>query len=239
MSRAGNFSSSEIYKLVKSGRSKDAEFSATGLTYIQEKKYEGLLGRSLTTQTNSRPTSWGNIGELYVWEHKIRLNDYKFEHKERYSHPTIKNWTGMPDLTDDVSSRVGDIKCPFTLKAYCELVDCDTIEKLRDNKPEYYWQLVSNAILCEKDKAELLVFVPYKSDLDEIRMFIESGDVLFRNGLDQNKYSWLNWAGDEDLPYLIEGGHYINLHSFEFEVPQEDKDLLTNRVKLAVQYLNI
>lgn len=234
--RAGNFSSSEIYKLVKSGRSKDAEFSAAGLTYIQEKKYEQRLGRQLGNETNAKATSWGNLMELYVWELKIGLNDYRFEHKTRYKHQTISNWTGCPDMVSD--DKVADIKCPFTLKAYCELVDCDTIEKLKDNKPEYYWQLVSNSILCGKDKAELLVFVPYKSELDDIRTFVDTGDVLFRNGLDQNKYSWLNWAGDEDLPYLIDGGHYVNLHTFEFEIPQSDKDFLTERVKLAVELLN-
>jgi len=35
---------------------------------------------------------------------------------------------------------------------------------------------------------------------------------------DQNKISWLNWVEDDELPYLIDGNHYQNICSFEFEV---------------------
>ena len=48
---------------------------------------------------------------------------------------------------------------------------------------------------------------------------------------------FINYATDEELPYLKEGKSYPNLISLEFEVPQEDKDLLTARVKLAVAEL--
>lgn len=234
--RAGNFSSSEIHKLIKTGKSKDAVFSAPGLTYIQEKRYEQRLGRSLTTQTNAKPTSWGNLMELYVWELKMGISDYRFENKTRYSHESVESWTGCPDMVGD--DRVADIKCPFTLKAFCELIDCDSGEKLKENKPEYYWQLVSNAILTGKDSAELIVFVPYKSELNDIRTFVDTSDVLFRNGLDQNKFGWMNWAGDEDLPYILDEGHYSNLNTMSFDIPQADKDLLTDRVKQAVELLN-
>jgi hypothetical protein len=47
---------------------------------------------------------------------------------------------------------------------------------------------------------------------------------------DQNKIAWINWASDDELPYLIEGGHYQNLNIIRFEVPQADKDFLTKRV---------
>jgi hypothetical protein len=234
--RNGNFSSSQIHKLVKSGRGKDDAFSAPGLTYIQEKKYEMRLGRSITSETNAKPTSWGNLLELYVWEYKIGLNDYRLESKKRYSHPTVSNWNGCPDLVSEVN--VADIKCPYTLKAFCGLVDCmDDSEKLKESSPDYYWQLVSNAILTEKNIAELIVFVPYKEDLDDIRAFLDT-DVFSRNGLDQNKFSWLNWATDEDLPYLINGNEYVDLNVMTFDIPQSDKDFLTERVELAVKLLN-
>jgi hypothetical protein len=233
--RAGNFSSSEIHKLVKSGRAKDAVFSAAGLTYIQEKKWEQKLGRQLSNETNSKPTSWGNLMELYVWELKMGISDYLFEHKTRYSHPTILNWTGCPDLVGE--DKVADIKCPFTLKGFCELADCATGEDLKESKPEYYWQLVSNAILTDKAKAELIFFAPYKSELNDIRTFVDTTDVLFRNGLDQNKFSWMNWAGDSDLPYLLDECQYLNLNVLSFDIPESDKEFLTDRVKQAVELL--
>jgi hypothetical protein len=138
----------------------------------------------------------------------------------------------MPDtLRKDV---VGDIKCPFSLKSYCTAVDSfGDVEAFKKSKPDWYWQLVSNAILCDKARAEIIVYVPYLSELAEIREDCEMFDG------NQNKVARFAFAEDDDLPYLIEGGHYKNVEIFEFEVPQEDKDLLTNRVKLAVQYLNI
>lgn len=234
--RAGNFSSSEIHKLVKSGRAKDAVFSAAGLTYIQEKKWEQKLGRQLSNETSSKPTSWGNLMELYVWELKMGISDYLFEHKTRYSHAEISNWTGCPDLVGE--DKVADIKCPFTLKGFCELADCSTGEDLKESKPEYYWQLVSNAILTDKAKAELIFFAPYKSELNDIRTFVDTTDVLFRNGLDQNKFSWMNWAGDSDLPYLLDECQYSNLNVLSFDIPESDKEFLTERVKQAVELLN-
>lgn len=234
--RNGNFSSSEIHKLIKAGPGKLDVFSSLGLTYIKEKKYEQLLKRALSTDTNSRPTSWGTFMELYVWNYKMGLSDYKFEHKTRYSHDSISNWNGCPDLVGD--DRVGDIKCPYTLKSFCEMMECfDNPILLREIKPEYYWQLVSNAILTNKSKAELIVYVPFKSEIADIKTFSEETDVFFQNNLDQNKYAWINFAQDNDLPYLREDGFYSNLNTLAFDIPLEDKELLTERVKLAVNLL--
>ena len=108
---------------------------------------------------------------------------------------------------------------------------------LREIKPEYYWQLVSNAILTNKSKAELIVYVPFKSEIADIKTFSEETDVFFQNNLDQNKYAWINFAQDNDLPYLREDGFYSNLNTLAFDIPLEDKELLTERVKLAVNLL--
>ena len=49
--REGTFSSSSIHKLVKSGRGKDAVFSAAGLTYIKEKKLRDPIRSSTRNRT--------------------------------------------------------------------------------------------------------------------------------------------------------------------------------------------
>jgi hypothetical protein len=54
---------------------------------------------------------------------------------------------------------------------------------------------------------------------------------------DQNKIAWINWSEDNDLPFLVEGGHYKNLNIIRFEVPEFDKKLLTERVKEAGKLL--
>lgn len=225
--RYGNFSSSEIHKLIKSGRGKNDVFSAAGLNYIQEKRFEKKLGRSLTSDQNSKPTSWGTFVESRVFN--LLDMSYQLESTTRLKHPTIEGWTGAPDTIRP--NIVGDIKCPWTLKGFCELVDSFEVgaEAFKLAKPEYYWQLVSNSILTDSNKAEIIAYVPYKSELEAIREEADNYDG------DQNKIAFINWAGDEELPYLIEGNHYKNLNIFEFEIPAEDKEFLTERVKLAIE----
>lgn len=236
--RYGNFSSSEIYKLVKSGRGKNDVFSQTGLTYIAEKRMEKRLGRSLSSETNAKPTNWGTFLEGIAFE-KLSL-DFSLVSKKRFVHTKYPNWVGMPDnLSTDI---VADIKCPWTMKQFCELVDAmksgDPYQYLKslDGQGQlgshYIWQLVSNAILCDRDYAALFVYVPYKSDLDMIRYQASQAE-------DQNKVAFIQWAKDDELPYLPDDcEYYKDFNTCTFEIPQEDKDFLTERVVLAIEMLN-
>lgn len=228
LTRVGNFSSSEIWKLTTSDR-KGTGFGAPALTYIQEKIYERRIGRGLYQDHNAKPTNWGILVEGVCFE-KMGF-DVKLVSKERYVHPEISQWVGMPDVVSE--TIVGDIKSPYTLKSFCGLVDAlSDIEAFKEYSPEYYFQLVSNAILTGKNKAAIFVYCPYKSELAEIKEASEMFDG------DQNKVAFIGFASDNELPYINEGGYYKNLNSLEFEVPQADKDFLTERVKLAVEILN-
>lgn len=225
--RVGNFSSSQIHKLMKTGRGPEG-FGAAALTYIEEKQMEMRLGRAITSETNAKPTNWGIFIEGRVFD--LLPIEYRLESTTRLSHPSIEHWTGAPDCLTETT--VVDIKSPYTLKSFCQSVDSfGDIEKFKAAKPEYYWQLVSNAILTEKNLAELIVYVPYKDELEAIRELASNHDG------DQNKIAFLNWATDEELPYLIPGNHYENLNVFQFEIPIEDKDILTNTVLKAIRLL--
>ena len=234
MSRVGRFSSSQIYRLMSGGRGKWT-IENTGKafdTYVNEKRWERKLGRPLNKQTNARPTSWGTLVEQQAFN-KMGM-EYSLKSDERYTHETLGDyWSGSPDLlTDDV---VGDIKCPYTLESFTTLLDIfeqDDVQVFKKLNPMYYWQLVSNAILCDKDVALLVVYVPYKSELEEIKEL-----TMQVNPEESNRYAFINWAEDEELPYILDGGDIEHLNFLQFKVPQEDKELLTERVKLAVSKL--
>ena len=224
MNREGTFSSSSIYQLVKKGTG-NKEFSAPGVKYIKEKSYEIRLQRELSNDHGSRPTMWGKLVEKRAFD--LLPMDLKLESKTLYKHPELL-WTGAPDIVSDKVS--GDIKCPFTMKSFCELVDIidsRSIEVFKAEKPEYYWQLVSNAILTGLDEALFVVYCPFQYELDGIRDMAENYDG------DQNKLAWLGWATDEELPHLVEEGTFDNLNTWEFTIPKEDKDFLTERVRMA------
>jgi len=94
----------------------------------------------------------------------------------------------------------------------------------------YYFQLVSNACIDDCRFAELIVYMPYKSELAQIRQLAERSET-------PEKYYWLTKADDEDLPYLIDGGYYKNLNIIRFAVPETDKEFLTGRVREAGKLL--
>lgn len=228
--RNGKFTSSSIYNLMKKGRGSLP--SAATESYIQEKLMERRLGRGLETELTSRPTAWGHLLEQYV-QTKLDIFEYEYCSDVTIEHPTLP-WAGTPDFM--CSDRVVDAKCPFTLKAFCELADiaiANDLEALKAKKPEYYWQLVSNAILTSKDKAELIIFCPYQTELEAIRDFADNVDV------DQSRYLWIYLAADIELPYLIEGNYYQNMYKFVFDVPVEDKQLLVDAVEVASKRLEV
>lgn len=229
--RNGNFTSGEIFNLISEGKEKGT-FGKPALTYIQGKNYERKLNRALNSDVSARPTSWGNLVELHAFG-LLDLN-YKITSEQTIIHPEHSFWVGTPDGVNRKTNTVFDIKCPFTLKSFCELVECKTAEELRENHKDgekYYWQLVSNAILTISKFAELIVYCPYKSELEAIRELASNFDG------DQNKIAWIGFSQDDDLPYLIEGGHYKNLNIIRFEVSEEDKKALTERVIKAGKML--
>lgn len=233
--RIGSFTSSEIYNLLKKDRSGKG-FGVPALTYIEERNMARRLGRSLTTETNSRPTTWGKCLEPFAFQ-KLGF-DYELVSDVTIQHPDIPYWCGSPDLIG--ANLVGDEKCPMTLKSFCQLVDPiynglsgdEAIQIIREKHPDgekYYQQLVSNSILTNSTFAELIVYVPFRSDLDEIRL----------SAADRKEYRWIEYADDYELPWLVDGGYYQDVNIIHFEVPQSDKELLTNAVIEAGKLLQL
>jgi hypothetical protein len=232
--RAGNFTSSEIVALTTNGKEKGS-FGAPFYSYIEEKKMERRLGRSLTEDVFAKPLSWGNLCEVYV-STLLPKDEYIFCSQVVLNHPAIDCWKGTPDLVKD--ETVGDIKCPQTLKSFCMLVDSwnkGGITAIRDKHKDgdkFYWQLVSNAILTKSKYAELIVYAPYRSELNAIRELAQNF-----NGELQQRFMWIALANDDELPFLVDGGYYKNLNVMRFEIPAADKLFLHKRVEEAQKFL--
>lgn len=224
--RAGNFTSSQIWTLMtndKSGRG----IGSRGLTYIAEKKMEQKLGRCLTQDKSPRSASWGTFVQHRVT--KVLLNSrYKPTINVRRAHPTLP-WTGAEDYM--TFEAPGDVKC-YELKNFCQTYEAASFgyKVFKDECPEEFWQGVSNAILTNKKKFELTLYVPYKSELNAIREEADQGDTPY-------EFQWIKYAKDEQLPYLLDGGNYKNLTTFTFDLDEADALALTRRVEMAVKLL--
>lgn len=239
--RIGNFTSSEIVALTKTDRS-GKNFGEKALTYIREKRMERRLGRSIKTETTAKALSWGTLCEVAV--SKLLIDDYIFTSRETVVHPAFSYWAGSKDAIKlDQGRTVAEVKCPITLKSFCDLVDpiydglegISAMNKVRDVHPDgdkYYFQTVSNAILNNAKFGEFIVYMPYKSELEVIKMIAMNSD-----GPDMGNYYWIGNAKEDELPFLIEDGFYRNLNVIRFEIPREDINFLTERVVEAGKLL--
>lgn len=247
--RVGNFTSSKIYNLLAKGKAAGS-LGKPALTYIAERNMERRLKRSIDVESNARPLTWGNLAENYVSQAGL-LDEfgekYRMCSQETKFHPIYDYWSGSADgLIYEGEQVVGiiDIKSPMTLKSFCGLVDpfyvdgllgLDHMAEIRKNHTDaekYYWQLVSNCAIHGVTYAELIVFCPYLSELGALKEFAENIKVP-----DARPYFWISAAEDYELPYLVDGSIYENITKIGFEIPQEDFDLLEQRVILCGSHL--
>jgi hypothetical protein len=219
----------------KSGKGSKSELVEDGpgeafYNYVEEKKLERKLGRPLNDEASARPLTWGKLVERVAF---LALGfTYQLTSKSTLVHPTLNCWVGTPDGESQTS--VLEIKCPYTIKSYCDLHDCNTIDEVREKHKDgekFYWQCISNAILTNKKTADLVFYMPYKSELDNVRSACEEWEGH------PNQVAWIHFGADEDLPHLIDGMAYKNVHKITFEVSEQDKKRLTQRVELAARLL--
>lgn len=242
--RNGNFTASEIFYLLAKGKEKGS-FGKPALTYIKQTNWERSLGRALETETNARPLLWGTLLEKMAFS--LLGIEYKLCSSETLQHPKIKYLYGSPDGQKfDEEGTVIDLKCPITLSSFCDLVDplylpvpltgMEAMNYVRENHKageQYYQQIVCNAILTNSKYGELIVFLPYRSELEVIRDYLATIDDL----TEQRKYYWISQAQDEELPFLPDGGIYRNLNVLRFEIPEQDKKDLIAAVYRAGELL--
>lgn len=233
--RTGRFTSSKIFLLMSNGKDKTS-IGKPGLTYIAKKNLERRINRSLDGAGYSREMAWGTFLEQRVLD--LIGMEYELTSQQTDQHPEIPYWSGSKDLIVR-GLKVADIKC-YQLENFCGYTDAlltGNTEKIKEEWPQEYWQLVSNAIINNTPNAEAITYCPYRSELGEIRQM-----AYDYTDLDAWKYRFIYEAPESELANIEDGGYYKNLNKFEFEVPQADKDALTNRVreagKLLVPFFN-
>lgn len=221
--RIGKFTSSNIHNLMKVN--KNGSPSVAKNTYIEDVIIEARLGRLLNSVSSARPLTWGRALEPRV---AAMLDPFEYEYcsETTICHPTIPYWVGTPDLIG--SDIVADIKCPYTVRAFAKLVDTfGDSAKLKEKFPEYYWQLISNSILTNKKRAELIVYCPYKSELEEIQ------EAISEEPDNSNHDEWICLSEVEELPYINDGGYYKNLNRYAWTIDPKDQELLFKEVITA------
>lgn len=239
--RTGRATSGQIYRIAKNF--KNGKFLKPALTYIDEIKMERRLKRSLDGGADSLSIRWGNYMEYRLFQ-KLGL-EWSMSSKTTLTHPKEQfapYWAGTPDLMS--KTKCGEIKC-FQLKHFCLIVDIfnrfkdgeitesETIELLKVNEPEVYWQTVSNAMLMDVSLCEIIIYAPCEAEMDEIREELGDPELLDEPW----KYRFIVENNNSDLAVLPNECDYDPINSFEFKIPMEDKIHLTKAMIEAIKLI--
>lgn len=256
--RIGNPTSSEIVDLTKFGTAKGS-LGATFFSYVEDCRAERFFKMRLEEETSTFPMDWGKLVENFV--HQLLPMDYKFQSDDTKQHPKFAGWYGTPDGTKWIEklrkltkTRITDIKCPTTKKAFytliAELYNFDgvtvtpkpekeinfesviaTIRKKARDGEKFYWQCVSNACIEDVNEAELIVFMPYFEQLEEIK--------LLNTTLPDGGYSTVAFRKIEELPFILKETGVNNVNVIPFKIPVADKQFLEMRVRMAMELINM
>lgn len=248
--RTGMLTSSEIVEITKEGKAKGS-IGKPFYTYCKKKRAERFFKQPISKEVEVLAFSWGKLCEKIV--HELLPTEYKFQSDVTYRHPKYYEWLGTPDGLRFKRKRIDAItetKCPLTREGFFNLIeplyDFDgvnvtkkenidgnkIIQIIRNNSSEgekYYWQMVSNACIMGTRFAELIVFMPYFEQLEEIMEYNRSLEEPF----------WLvERKKPEELPFIYRQSGIDNLNIIRFEVPIEDKMFLEKKVQLAIKEIN-
>lgn len=182
--RAGRFTSSEMHRLMKSGKRPMTEpellarpksgagssakliddprvMSDDTLTYIRTKVAEVLTGQ-VKTKAWSHATGWGEDWEPHAAEFFAKARNLELE---PIGFKAIGDHAGgTVDRVVKGTKKVVEIKCPYdSANQVGYLYLSDQFDLKREN-PEYYWQCMSNLYFMETDLCYFATFDPRMKD---------------------------------------------------------------------------
>lgn len=170
--RQGNFTGSEVWKLMTEPREKykkeSGQLSVTAETYVLEKVWEKLSGQTKGGIDNFA-TEWGNEHEPKAkkWYTKLTGNEV-IESPLVYS-PVINGLTGTPDGLIGEDGMI-EIKCPFNGANHLKHCFITNDEYFKSEHNDYYYQIQCYLFLTSRKWCDFVSFDP-RIDCD-LGMFI-------------------------------------------------------------------
>jgi hypothetical protein len=169
--RLGRFTSSEIHKLLKSGRAKDSVFGDAAMTYIHEVVAEILTGGA--EEATSKAMEWGLLQEPSAIRAYRKRTGEKVEYYGTENPVFIEHGEyagGSPDGVTD--THLLEVKCPFRSVNHIENLTLDA-GTFPDKRPEYYAQVQFNMFLTKRDNAHFISYDPRVACEDQQLCIIE------------------------------------------------------------------
>lgn len=171
--RLGHFTGSQVGRLMKRGRGKDAEWSADALTYIKEIVAERLINPTILaipdlfdqyldfTVASSKMMAWGNDHEQDALGAYVSLKRHKVTSCGSLPHAELAMFWDSPDgILLDADGTV-EVKCPAP-KTHAEyLTSVHDGESLRKVNEVYYWQVMSHMAVTGASFTDWMSYCPF------------------------------------------------------------------------------
>lgn len=171
--RLGHFTGSQVGRLMKRGRGKDAEWSADALTYIKEIFAERLINPVVLaipdlfkkyqdfTVASSKMMAWGNDHEQNALGAYARLKKHKVTKCGSLPHAEVESFWDSPDGILLEADGVVEVKCPAP-KTHADYLTgvCDG-ETLRKCNEVYYWQTMAHMAVTGASFCDWMSYCPF------------------------------------------------------------------------------
>ena len=174
LSRKGMLTASEIVNILTKGKTKDAVFGKTALTYLNEKIAERFMDDeqfifySQDVKRSSPAMRWGNeyedtAREVYEMATGKSVMDEPFQKLKGY-----ENYVGgSPDGRVSTMDGIIEIKCPFNPAVHLEHLSWKEPKDLLTGNPQYYAQVQTNMLITGADYCDFISYSPlYRNKLD-------------------------------------------------------------------------
>ena len=188
--RLGHFTGSQVGRLMKKGRGKDAEWSADAITYIKEVVAERLINPTIIeipelfdqyldlTIASSKVMAWGNDNEEKALGAYASITKYAVTRCGSLQHETLTNFWDSPDGLLLEADGVLEVKSPAPKTHALYLMNAKTPDDLLALKPEYYWQCIAHMANSGASFCDWMSFCPFLKPALHIIHFERDEDVI-------------------------------------------------------------
>lgn len=164
LERMGKLTASEIWKLMQKGRKKEEYFGGTAQTYIKSRLAEIITQEPCVDLEGRNAIEHGNAYEMDAVLSFERIKGVKVEYYGK-GNPKFFPYEKHPDYAGgspdgETTDAVCEVKCPFNPTHHVTHLMIATPEDLKNEKPEYYGQIMFNMMCTGKKKGYFISYDP-------------------------------------------------------------------------------
>lgn len=152
LKRKGKITSSEVWKLFKSGRKKDEMFGEGAMTYIRSRVTQMQSGE-IKEEMDFKQTEWGKNNENEAKTHFEAITGHSVIY-HGISCPKFYPYGdfagGSPDGEIIEPDAILELKCPFNEDIHTRRLLIKSIEQFQEEEPEAWHQCQMNMLIMGK-----------------------------------------------------------------------------------------